>query len=241
MSPVGVLFDRTFAAFRARWRSLVGIMAVELFGRYCVMLASAAAVAFILLGGLDVAALASLPERLRNIDLLASRIGPLVLVLLAAVAALMVLEAWIVSALFYAAEHKEATLREALSHGWRHLVPCGVVMSLSTGLVLAGLFFFVVPGLVLSVLFLLAPNAYFAEGRTGWSALARARECVSGRFGDAAVRLGACWLAAAAGTALAANSGVPLVADAFGLIAAPWIVLYHSFVFRDLAESRGAA
>lgn len=240
MSPVGVLFDRTLSAFRARWRSLVGIMAIELLARYVVMLGAAAAVAFILLGG-DLAALSTLPEKLRSIELLASRLGPLVLVLLATVSAFMVLEAWVVTALFYAAEHPEATLRESLAGGWSHLVPCGVVMTLSTGLVMAGLFFFIIPGLVLSVLFLLAPNAYFAEGRRGWSALERARECVSGRFADAAVRLGICWLAALGGAVLAANCGVPFVADAFGLVAAPWIALYHSAVFRDLAAARGAA
>lgn len=238
MCPVGVLFDRSVQAFRVRWKALMGIMALEIVGRYLLLMASALAVAAILLGGLHWESLPTLPERLKDLELLASRAFSLVAVLLALVAALAVFEAWLLTALYYAAENPNATLGEALRQGASHFVPFGWVLSLSSLVVLAGLFFLVLPGILASILFLLAPNAYFVEGKTGWSALARAKDCVWPHFGKTARRLGLGWLAFAAGAAAATRTGVPLLPDLFMLVGLPWLVLYHSAVFRELAGAR---
>lgn len=236
MSPVGVLFDRTFQAFRSRWRALLAIMAIEVIGRYALIIAGAAAMAIAVLGGLSLAGLAGLQEKLQDVDVLLSMLVPLLVILLAGLTVLAVFETWIMTALFYAAEHPAASLRSSLAAGWTHFVPFGWVLTLTSLLVTVGLFFFIIPGLVLSFLFLLAPNAYFAEQHRGWAALTRARDCVTGRFGETALRLGLCWLAVAGGAALCMGTGIPLFVDAFGLVAAPWLVLYHSALFRELAE-----
>ena len=53
MSSVGDIFARTFRALRARWKPLAGIMAVEIVGRYTLLLAGALGIVLILVGGLD--------------------------------------------------------------------------------------------------------------------------------------------------------------------------------------------
>lgn len=235
MSPIGVLVGHTWESFQRRWRTLVAIMALELVGRYAVMLAGTAALIYVLTGGIDLASIATLTERFEDIDLIASRLAGLIAVLFPAVLVLAVFEGWILTSLLYAADKPESTLREALAGGWSHLIPCGVVMGIASAIVTLGFFLFVLPGLVLSVLFLLAPNAYFAEGKRGWDALTRSRECVSARFGDAALRLGLGWLGVLSGALVLAGAGVPFVSDAFLLVAVPWIALYQASLFRELA------
>lgn len=215
-------------------------MAIELVGRYALLLMGALAVVVCLVGGLNVSALDSLKERFSDIEFWAQNFLKLALIVTLFCTALALFEAWIMTALFYAAEKPSAGVAESLRQGMAHYVPFGWVLSLASLLVTAGMFFFVVPGLILSVLYLLAPNVYFIEGRTGWSALERARACVSPRFTDVLVRLGAAWAAFAVLAIVLGRFHLPLVGDLFSLFGFPWLVLYQSQLYRELAAAAPA-
>ncbi|MBI4345220.1 MAG: hypothetical protein HY553_00085 [Elusimicrobia bacterium] len=240
MSPVGVLLDRTLRSYSARWRPLVAIMAIELAGRYALMVAGAAAVFLILLGGLDGAAVDQLQSRFSDIEFWAQHFFGLAAIVLVFSAALALFEAWVMTALFYAAERPAATVGEALRGGLTHLVPFGWVLTLASLLVTAGLFLLVIPGLILSVLFFLAPHAYFAEGRTGYDALRRARECVSARLGDSSLRLGLGWTLFTVAIVVLGQLRVPMAGDLVVLVGFPWLVLYQSELFRELSAASPA-
>lgn len=240
MSPVGVLLDRTFRAYSERWRPLVAIMAIELAGRYALLIAGAAAVFIVLLGGLDLAAIDQLQNRFSDIEFWAQNFFRLAAIVLLFSAALALFEAWIMTALFYAAERPAASVSESLREGVSHLVPFGWVLTLASGLVTAGLFLLVIPGLILSVLFFLAPHAYFAEGRTGYDALHRARECVSARLGESSLRLGLGWALFAAAIVILGRLRIPMAGDLVVLVGFPWLVLYQSELFRELSAASPA-
>ena len=212
----------------------MGIMAVELVGRYTRILAAALAAAAVLLGGFSFAALAGLGSRLRDPGFLLGRGLSVIGLVLAFLLALSVFETWIVTALFYAAEQPSPRLGDALAAGVRHAAPFGWILTLASLLALAGFLFLLVPGVLLCFVFMLAPSAYFLEGRTGWSALKRSWEAMSGKLLPVAVSLGAGWLALVAVGALAAVSGVPFSADLVCLAGGPWIATLHSTVFREL-------
>lgn len=237
MSPVGALFDRTFQAFRARWRALVAIMALEMLGRYAILSLGALSVVVALVGSLDVAVLESLKERFSDIEFWAQNFVRLALIVTLFCGALAIFEAWIMTALFYAAERPTAGVGESLRQGVAHFVGFGWVLTLAGLLVTAGMFLFVIPGLILSVLYLLAPNAYFAEGRRGWSALERARACVSGRFMDTMIRLGVAWTGFGVLAVVLGRFHLPIAGDLFTLVGFPWLVIYQSELYRELSAA----
>ncbi|MCX5790501.1 MAG: hypothetical protein NTX64_18670 [Elusimicrobia bacterium] len=241
MSSVGDVFDRTLRALRPRWKPLAGIMAIEIVGRYTLLLAGALGIVFILVGGLDLSVLTNLAGRLKEPGVILSRAVPLLVLVTALLFALALFETWMITALFYAAEQPAPTVADALVSGARHAGAFGWILTLASVAAMAGFLFLLVPGLLLCFAFMLAPSAYFLEGRTGWSALKRSWEAMSARPAHAAASLGAGWLALFGAGGLLAASGLPFAGDVVCLAAGPWIATLHSTVFRELTGKEALA
>ena len=242
MAPVDELLRRTGFAFRARWRVFLAIMAIEVLGRYAILLSTVVAVFVALLGAaaftlpsLDPAAIA---DAAKNAFSMMPSIG-LILAALATVilglCALALFETWILASVFYAAENQTESVSECLKAGMTHFNGFGWVLTLWSLVVMAGLVFFVLPGLVLAMLYWFAPVVYFREGKRGWAAMSRAREWLTGgRLAPVALRLGVMLALVMACAMIASLSPIPFSSDLFGIASVPFAVLFQIALSREL-------
>ncbi len=123
--------------------------------------------------------------------------------------------------------------RRAFSLSWPKVAAFSWVCILWFLVLCGGLFFFVVPAIVLGVSLAFAPLACVAESKAGFSALEASFSRVRGRWWSVLGRL------ALVGLALSAAAAVPWVGWILSALAAPFALIAAAALYEDLRRIAG--
>jgi hypothetical protein len=124
-------------------------------------------------------------------------------------------------------------IRAAYARGKEKILPFAFVTFLASFVICGGFLLFIVPGLVFSVWFFFATFILFDDDSRGMSALLKSRAYVRGRWFEVFLRLVVIW------ACTAILGAIPVVGPLISLVAAPYVLVYHALLFKDLKEVAG--
>jgi len=152
------------------------------------------------------------------------------LVLIATVVAI-----WCQAAMLVIVMDEELGIVEAFQKGWDYLWPMAWVMTILSGILIAGFVLGVLPGILTLVWFCFCFYTLIAEDRRGLEALLASMEYVKGHWWNTFGKLLVIWLLSAV------ISLVPFVGQVLSMLFAPFFMLFMLAMYRDLRSIKGEA
>lgn len=144
----------------------------------------------------------------------------------------MVLGYWAFAAMIFAIVDEQLDISAAFRQGWSMLWPFIWLYMLQMFIVVGGLMFFVVPGVIFATWFFAAAYILVEDGQHGFDALFKSKEYVGDRCSEVFVRLLVIVL-----ISFALNM-VPLVGWLSSFVFPPFMMLYMFLLYRDLKALR---
>lgn len=132
----------------------------------------------------------------------------------------------------------------ALAMARKILLPYLWISVLSSMLIIAGIMFLIIPGVVFMIWFAFAGYVLIEENLTGWQAMKRSRAYVKGRFGSVLWRVGAIIFLLILASWFAVPFSQPiedLVSAVISWFAVPFLTVYMLLLYRSLRGSSPAA
>jgi len=218
MSPEGLLgirelLTRTWAVYKRRMKPLILIALAT------VLLP---ALAFAPFFGLGFVVALSFPGLKAGITAGAILLG---------VAAAIWVANWALSAFLVAVIDERCGVKEAFLRGKPKILG-HLWLATLTGIILTGAhLFFVIPGIILTVLFFAAPFVFMDEDVRGMDALLKSKAYVQGKWVAVAVRLLAVWFISLL------LSTIPIVGQLAALFMVPFSVVYTFLLYKNLRDS----
>lgn len=138
--------------------------------------------------------------------------------------------AWGFAALIAAALDDNLSVRDALQQTKHAIMPMAWVLVLAGFVIGGGFLLFVIPGIIFSVWFFMAPFLMVDEDVRGTSTLLKSRALVQGRWFDVFLRLVVIWACSALAGA------IPVVGPIMVLISVPYVMIYQTLLYRNIKE-----
>ncbi len=221
MQPIGALMSQTWAFYKERFWTLIGIAAIP----QVVML-----LLTIVGGGTILGLLAS-----GRADM-----GILLLILYALVGSLvfLVVISWSQIALVLAIKD-HIGVKEAYSRAWGKILAYWWVVLLSSLIIWGALVMFFIPGVMVGVWFFMSLYVLLAEDKKGMASLYTSREYVRGHWWPAFWRIVLLCLGIMIPSMIL--SVIPFAQPVFTVLLTPFAVIYTYFMYKNLKEMKGGA
>jgi hypothetical protein len=144
---------------------------------------------------------------------------------------LMILIVWSQTATLAVSIDESLGVAAALKAGWKYFFPVTWVGSLYLGVVISGLTFFILPGIILGLSMCLCLYALIDDDLHGMDALVASHLFMRGHWWNTLWKLFPLWLVSIA------VGQVPLVGMALSILITPFLLLYMAVVYRDLQHN----
>lgn len=138
--------------------------------------------------------------------------------------------AWGFAALIAAALDDNLAVRDALHQTKPGILPMAWVLALVGFVIGGGFLLFVIPGIIFSVWFFMAPYLLVDEDVRGMSTLLKSRALVQGRWFDVFLRLVVIWACSAV------VGAIPVVGPIMLLISVPYVMIYQTLLYKNIKE-----
>lgn len=223
LKSINEIFSETWELYKSR---MIHIVLVALLAPFlsCVVFVGGGIVAFSKLGGQSF-----LEQDLQEILLNPAAVGTGILLLLSAT----LLITWCHAALLTVTVQQERDSIRGLIRGWKYVFPLLWISSLYVGIIIAGLTFFILPGLLLALSMSLCFFIMVDENRTGIDALLASRLYIRGHWWNTLLKFFVIW------TLVLLIGLIPLAGPYLSLLSIPFLLLYMVTVYRDLKEYAG--
>lgn len=223
LKSINEIFSETWELYKSR---MIHIVLVALLAPFlsCIVFVGGGIAAFSELGGQSFFA-----KDLQEILLNPVAVGIGILLFLSAV----LLITWCHAALLTVTVQQERDSIRGLIRGWKYVFPLLWISSLYIGIIIAGLTFFILPGLLLALSMSLCFFIMIDENRTGIDALLVSRLYIRGHWWNTLLKLLVIW------TLTLLIGLIPLAGPFLSLFFAPFLLLYMVTIYRDLKEYAG--
>lgn len=138
--------------------------------------------------------------------------------------------AWGCAALIAAALDDNLCVRDALQQTKSCILPMAWVLALVSFVIGGGFLLFIIPGIIFSVWFFMAPFLLVDEDVRGVSTLLKSRALVQGRWFDVFLRLVVIWACSAVAGA------IPVAGPVMVLISVPYVMIYQTLLYKNIKE-----
>lgn len=210
MTDIGELFQESWAIFKCRFATLIGLCLLGIAGFIAPILLSGGLAAMTTVGGIPFVSLITL--------------GFLVGILCGT---------WCYGGFLSAVVDDGLKLKGALERG-KGIIPSLVWVSfLSAFIVCGGYLLLIIPGIIFSVWFVFGQFVLAQDEAHGMGALLKSREYVRGQWFNVAIRLLLIW--AVSGV----MSAIPLAGPFLSLAFFPYVMIFQYLIFRDLRQIKG--
>jgi len=125
----------------------------------------------------------------------------------------------------------DSGIMKALKDGWKYLIPLGWISTLYMGIVLTGVVFFLIPGVILALSMSFCFYALIDDDLHGMDALVASRQYIRGHWWNTLGKFLPVWLISVA------VGLVPYVGQLLSFMVSPFLLLYMLVVYRDLKEA----
>ncbi len=144
--------------------------------------------------------------------------------------AIVFLIIWCHAAVLTVTVWEDIDIVKGLITSWKYVFPLLWITSLYIGIIIAGLTFFILPGLLLTLSMSLCFFIMVEEDRTGIDALLASRLYIRGHWWNTLIKLLPVWIL------LCLLSLIPLAGPALALLFTPFLLLYTVSIYHDLKE-----
>lgn len=218
MTDIGELFARSWEIYRRRLSTLVPLYFISL-------LIVLAPIALLVVGGYYLSVYSDFNKAFAIAGIITGA-------LVGAVAMY-----WVYASVIYAVVDESLGIKAALGKGWFNLGSFIWVLSIAPFIIGGGYILFIIPGVILSVLFVFSQYILAQEGVRGMDSLLKSREYVRGYGMPVFLRLLVIWGAAMIVSTL--FSLVPIVGPVASYFITPYILIFTCLIYRDLRRIKG--
>ena len=218
--PIGELFSQTWSQYKQRALPLIAVMLIS-----SVIIGSLALI-MVLCGMFGGAVLTHLMDKMTGLYIIG---GLLSLLMLFA----FILLIWCQAAMLGIVVDEELGIIEAFLQGWEYLWPLTWVVTILSGILLAGFTFGFFPGFLFLTWFSFSVFILFEEDKRGMESMLMSKEYVRGYGWDTFAKMMVVWF-------ISALIGlVPFVGMILSLLFTPFFMLYLLTMYRDLKSVSG--
>lgn len=210
MTDIGELFQESWAIFKSRFITLIGLCLLGIAGFIVPILLAGGLASMTTVGGVPFVSLIAL--------------GLLVGILCGT---------WCYGGFLSAVVDDGLKLKGALERGKGIILPLVWVSFLSAFIVCGGYLLLIIPGIIFSVWFVFGQFVLVQDEARGIGALLKSREYVRGEWFNVAIRLLLIW--AVSGII----GAIPLAGPFLSLAFFPYVMIFQYLIFRDLRQIKG--